>query len=88
MLKIYLSNYALLRANIKISFNSLSTQQLRNMQGIGEAGLRFSICLGETHMGNSNSAVKAQLSGSWGWPETLQSGCLIVYTRREQSYCS
>lgn len=46
LLKIYLSNYALLRANIKISFNSLSTQQLRNTLGIGEAGLGFSICLG------------------------------------------
>lgn len=42
LLKIYLSNYALLRANIKIHFNSLSTQQLRNMLGFGEAGLGFS----------------------------------------------
>lgn len=35
LLKIYLSNYALLRANIKISLNSLSAQQLRNMWGTG-----------------------------------------------------
>lgn len=41
LLKIYLSNYALLRANIKISLNSLSTQQLRNMWGTGDAGLGF-----------------------------------------------
>lgn len=33
LLKIYLSNYALLRANVKISVNSLSTQQLRNTLG-------------------------------------------------------
>ena len=45
LLKIYLSNYALLRANIKISVNSLSTLQLRNMLGFGEAGLGFFICL-------------------------------------------
>lgn len=38
-MKIYLSNYALLRANIKISFNSLSIQQLRSTLGTGEAGL-------------------------------------------------
>ena len=44
--KIYLSNYSLLRANIKISFNSLSTQQLRSMLGVGKAGLGFSICSG------------------------------------------
>lgn len=41
LLKIYLSNYALLRANIKIRFNSLSTQQLRNRLGFGEAGRVF-----------------------------------------------
>lgn len=41
LLKIYLSNYALLRASIEISFNSLSTQQLRNMWGTGDAGLGF-----------------------------------------------
>lgn len=46
LLKIYLSNYALLRANIKISFNSLSTRQLRNMLGTGDARLGFYICLG------------------------------------------
>lgn len=43
-LKIYLSNYALLRANIKISFNSRSIQQPRNRRGIGGAaglGLKF-----------------------------------------------
>lgn len=42
LLKIYLSHYALLRANIKISLNSLSIQQLRNTLGFGEAGLGFS----------------------------------------------
>ena len=36
LLKIYLSHYALLRANIKISLNSLSIQQLRNTLGFGE----------------------------------------------------
>lgn len=41
LLKIYLSNYTLLRANIKISLNSLSTQQLRNMWGAEDAGLGF-----------------------------------------------
>lgn len=41
LLKIYISNYALLRANIKISVNSLSTQQLRNMWGTRDAGLGF-----------------------------------------------
>lgn len=50
MLKIYLSNYASLRANIKISFNSLSTQQLRNMPGTGEGWPRILNLLGvDTH---------------------------------------
>lgn len=70
LLKIYLSNYALLRANIKIGFNSLSAQQLRNMLGPGDAGPGFYICLGQAYMDNSNSKCPSQ------------SGCPIVHMRR------
>lgn len=81
LLKIYLSNYALLRANVKISVNSLSTQQLRNTLGFGEAGLGFFVCLEQTHVGNGKSAVRPQ-----GWPETSKSpswaGHPLVHTRR------
>lgn len=57
LLKIYLSNYALLRANIKISLNSLSIQQLRNTLGFGEAGQGFSF-IWDRHTGNSKSAIQ------------------------------